>query len=119
MAGNSWHLFAEGVVGQEFVTSPNSPTAEEQQMAAKAADGKIGIATVIDELSAALAENAINYHIAFEASKIDVGARMPEPDIAAESPLCLLHREPVARILNDLSAAGDSLQGENSPTMNL
>lgn len=116
-AGDFRKVPLESIVREQFLAGLNPAAAEEEQAPANPANGKIGVATVIDELGAALAGEAVDHDVAIQPSKIDIIARFTEAQIAPETAAGLREGEMVAQVFDDLLAARNCVEGEDAPAM--
>lgn len=116
-AGSLRRGFAIGVVRQEFFAAANPAPAEEQQMAAQAADGKIRVTTMVDELRAAFTLATVNDAAAAQAREILIRPQFPPPDISSEALIGLLQIQALAHVFDHFASAGNGLEREHAPAM--
>ena len=118
-AGNTRQSFSIGVIGEEFPARANPAAAEEKNVPPAAANGKVRIAAVVDELRAAWAREAVNHDAAIEASEINIIARFSLAQISPEAAVGLGESQAVACVLDYLAAFGNGLEGEDAPAVDL
>ena len=117
MARDFRKVALESIVREQLFAGLNPAAAEKEQPPANAANGKIGVATVIDELRATPASEAVDHKAAIQPGEINIMTRFSEAQIAPKTAAGLRKSEMVAQVFDDPLAAGNDAEGEDTPAM--
>ena len=99
----------ESIVREQFLARLNPAAAEEEQAPANPANGKIGVATVIDELGAAAAHRTIERPVFVQREEVRQFRLAAAQGLAAADAL--------AGVLDYFTAGGNRLGGVDAPSV--